>query len=221
MIMHRTKLLTTLLFFSLFVSACSLAKADSGSVTKQAEAPAEQASSPTASAPTQAFEPIATPTSQPTATFTLVPTPTDVPVIVDTPTATVPPCTNRATLVRHLSFPNNTSIVINNYFLKAWRIENTGTCTWTTDYKFVFASGDQMNAPTESLISQSVAPGETVDIRILMQAPNIANTYTGSWMFSDSNGMRFGFGEMGDQPIDLKLIVKNPSKEDIRMDGCG
>jgi hypothetical protein len=65
-----------------------------------------------------------------------------------------------------------------------------------------------MDAPAETPLSHDVPPGDTTDIQILMEAPFVANEYTGNWMLRDSNGLLFGAGEASDQPIAIKLVVK-------------
>jgi hypothetical protein len=102
------------------------------------------------------------------------------------------------------------------FFGKGWRIQNTGTCTWTKTYAFVYASGEKMSAITETPLTRDVLPGETIDIQILMKAPDVANTYTGNWMLRDMNGVVFGTGEMADQPIEVQIIVKNPAAQSLQ-----
>jgi Ig-like domain from next to BRCA1 gene len=169
------------------------------------------------SVPTNTMEPSSTPTLPPTATFTPESSLTNAAAIQSTPAtpvATIATCKNQATLVRHLSFSDNSSIINNSYFNKAWRIKNTGTCTWTTAYAFVFSSGEQMNAPTETPLPREVPPGDTIDIQIAMKAPDVAHAYTGNWMLRDPNGVLFGTGEAADQPIAINILVKKYTEKD-------
>jgi hypothetical protein len=159
-------------------------------------------------------EPSPTLATPPTATFTPAPSPTETPASTSTTVAVTPACINRATLVRHLSFADGSSIINGLFFGKSWRIQNTGTCTWTTSYAFVFASGEQMSAPAETLLTRDVPPGDTIDIQILMEAPDVANAYTGNWMLRDPNGALFGIGDIGDQPIVIKIVVKYDTNQE-------
>jgi hypothetical protein len=209
MYLKRFYLLTIAML--LFVSACSTKNTP---VTTNA-GPTVESLSAGQSTPTTALviltntsEPLPSLTLAPTSTYTPEPSPTVAPVMTSTPEATIPICTNRATLVRHLSFSDNSSVTNNSYFNKAWRIQNSGTCTWTTSYAFVFASGDQLSAPAETHLQHDVLPGETIDIQISMKSPDVANAYSGNWMLCDPNGVLFGTGETADQPIAINILVK-------------
>jgi hypothetical protein len=170
---------------------------------------------------TQTPEPSATPTSEPSPRFTPESVPTEIPINPTTTIAAVPACINRATLVRHLSFADDSKIQTGFYFSKAWRIENSGTCTWTTAYMFVFSGGEQMNAPDETPIPHEVAPGETIDIQIMMRSPDVANLYIGDWMLRDPSGALFGTGENADQPFPIKIVAKyNTSKDKFTVPEC-
>ncbi len=163
---------------------------------------------------TKTLEPSATPTSEPSPTFISESASTELPTNPPTTVAAAPACINRATLVRHLSFADDSKIQTGFYFSKAWRIQNTGTCTWTTAYMFVFASGEKMNAPDETPLPREVAPGETIDIQIMMRSPDVENTYIGDWMLRDPSGALFGTGENADQPFPIKIVTKYNIKKD-------
>ena len=110
------------------------------------------------------------------------------------PTLTLDPDCNRAAFVEDVTVPDGTIINATEKFIKTWRFENIGTCTWTTSYKFVFISGDRMGARDSISLSKSVAPNETIDISINLTAPNIPGEYKGVWSFEDNNSKRFGLG---------------------------
>ncbi len=213
-----------IVLLSFFLSACSTKSGPSGSNTNvPGKNPTDALSTPTAVAatPTDTPEP-PTPTSVPTATDTIVPTATEKPIDTTTPVPATPACTNQATLVRHLSFADNSKIDSGLFFGKIWRLQNTGTCTWSNGYAFVFSNGEQMNAPAETPLSQEVPPGETIDIKLLMKAPDVANTYSGNWMLRDANGVLFGTGANADQPIEVIIVVTYPSTKDFHpFPECG
>lgn len=215
--MYLKRVSSLIVIFTFLLSACSSKNTPSASSTNPTAGnglTVQNTSTSEAIIPTNTPEPSATPTTEPTATFTPELTPTDIPTNSTMLIAAVPACTNRATLVRHLSFADGSKITSGFFFGKSWRIQNTGTCTWTTAYAFVFASGEQMNAPAETPLPSNVAPGETIDIQIKMKSPDVANTYTGDWMLRDPNGTLFGTGDMADQPIGIKIIVIYHSTED-------
>jgi len=169
--------------------------------------------------------------TQPPASPTVPPAPTPIPTQVQTvPTAaleagdtpaleanattapvsmTAPACTNRAELVKHLTVSDNTMIRTGTLFAKAWRIKNTGTCTWTTAYSLVFSSGSNLalsQAPAP--MSSEVKPGDTVDLSVLIMTPDKIGNYNSNWMLRDGSGNLFGIGDAADQPIALNISVQ-------------
>jgi len=223
MILKRFKYLMIVIF--VFVSACS-AKTVSPTIdvvnTGGRSSTEQSPSSSEMPAATNTTEPSPAPTLAPTPTSSPEPSPTEQPAMTSTPVVEIPVCTNRATVVRHLSFANGSSILTGMFFGKAWRIQNTGTCTWTTDYSFVFASGEQLGAPAETPLLHEVRPGDTIDIQVTMVSPDVANSYTGDWMLRDPNGILFGTGETADQPIEVQIVVKQRSTKDFHpFPECG
>jgi hypothetical protein len=215
MVFKRNSILVIAILFLL--SSCSTEKTPSTTnISPSGESVSAVQSTPTAAmaAPTQTPEPAPTQSTLPTAPATPEPTQAQQLQPTATPIPVTPACTNRATLVKHLSFSDNSSINSNSHFNKAWRIQNTGTCTWTTAYAFVFASGDQLSGPAESALPHDVLPGETIDIQISMKTPDVVNAYTGNWMLRDPNGALFGTGEAADQPIAINILVKKSSEKD-------
>jgi hypothetical protein len=80
-------------------------------------------------------------------------------------------------------------------FVKVWRLQNSGTCTWTPGYRLVYAYGNvdtaQMNGQPVS-IPGNVAPGGTADVSVTLVAPTAASNYQGFWQMENANGARFG-----------------------------
>src|SRR5512143_169112 len=56
-------------------------------------------------------------------------------------------------------------------FVKIWRLQNIGTCTWTKSYSLAFYSGEMLGAVTPVMLNKEVKPGEIVDISVNMVAP--------------------------------------------------
>jgi hypothetical protein len=92
-------------------------------------------------------------------------------------------------------------------FIKTWRLENTGTCTWTDQYALVLIDGDQMSGPSPLPLSGSTPPGDQADFSVTLKAPGTTGTYRGDWQLSDSNGNRFGVGKNSDQPFYVQVKV--------------
>ena len=88
-----------------------------------------------------------------------------------------------------------------------------GTCTWNSDYQFVFAGGDLMGGfLSQSLTVGHVPPGAMIDISVQLKAPNATGSYRGYWRFQDSQGGDFGLTSGGSVWVDIK--VKESSSED-------
>ena len=138
------------------------------------------------------------PTVLPANTATSAPsagTPTFTPVSLSTSTA-IPAVTattscDKALFVTDVSYPDNTPVPAGTNFTKTWRLQNTGSCSWTPSYAVVFVSDNIMNGPTVQALSGNVNPGQTVDVSVNLQAPSSNGTYTGSWGLRNPSGVIF------------------------------
>ncbi|PWB68953.1 MAG: hypothetical protein C3F07_21055 [Anaerolineales bacterium] len=121
---------------------------------------------------------VETPTTSPDATFTPgVPRPTN-----------QPGCTNSASFVADITIPDNSIIGAGETFTKTWRISNTGTCIWASDYKLVHYSDQRMGAP-DGVPLDITYPGETLDISVELVAPNSPGTYRGNFVIENPEGL--------------------------------
>lgn len=96
-------------------------------------------------------------------------------------------CVNEATFVQDVSVPDYTNFDPGKSFTKTWRIKNTGTCTWGSEYNLVFTLGEQMGAP-ESIPLESISPGEEADISVDLTAPNQESTYRADFQLVNPQG---------------------------------
>lgn len=142
--------------------------------------------------PTKAPLPSMTPpnTVVPTkdATFTKVPTTTFVPI----------PC-DRADFVADVTIPDNSYVAPGASFTKTWALKNSGSCTWTTGYSLVYASGEQMGGQAVTSIPGNVLPGQSINLSVNMTSPTTAGSHTGYWRLQNASGGAFGWGINGDQ----------------------
>ena len=84
-------------------------------------------------------------------------------------------------------------------FTKTWRVQNTGTCPWTTNFKLVFVRGEAMSGQSLAL-SSVVATGQKVDISVNLKVPNKTGKLSGVWSLVDEKGQYFRTGTYrGDQ----------------------
>lgn len=142
--------------------------------------------------------PTVTATTVPTVIATVPPPPppptlTPVPTAVPVPSATSSPqpCVPNSVYVSDVTVPDGMTLPPGTSFVKTWRVTNNGTCLWDTDYSLVLIGGEQMNAPSPSLIPNA-APGSTVDISVPMVAPTVPGPHTGIWRLRAGNGVVFG-----------------------------
>ena len=70
-------------------------------------------------------------------------------------------------------------------FTITWRLKNIGLTAWTADYRLRFYSGELFGADREYLLGRDVAPGDSIDISIQMQAPARPGDYRTDWVLSD------------------------------------
>jgi hypothetical protein len=133
-----------------------------------------------------------TPATTPTSASTLVSAPPD------------PNCA-KASLVSE-NPPDETILTPGTYFWKTWTLQNAGTCTWTTAYSLVFWSGDRLGSSLSYPLPDDVAPGETTDITIYLQAPETGGAFTGFWRIKTPWESNFGVGQY-DADISTSIVV--------------
>jgi hypothetical protein len=178
-----------------FVSGC--AQVD---VTPTIDSPiaiAAAVSTQLANLPTATVVPSSTPET-PTPTSTPSPT-TNPPTQTVTPTPPYPypyitwtPSTcDYSAFLADLDIVDYSKIPPGITFTKTWRIKNIGTCTWTTQYRFQYISGNPMGADTIYL-PRVVPPGETIDLSLQMTAPDIEEDYSNFWRLRNTAGEIFG-----------------------------
>lgn len=146
------------------------------------------------------------PTSTATQTQTPAPaTPTN------TPMTTPDLCTAAAKFMEE-TIPDGTIITPGKTFTKLWRIQNTGTCPWTTDWQWVFLSGDLLGAAVYYPLPNYVAPGDTLEMAIVLSAPDTGGSYRGYWEIQSPWGMLFGDTSSGNAFwVDIVSGVGNPT----------
>jgi hypothetical protein len=133
--------------------------------------------------------------AQATSQFALTP-PTDTPpppVISSGPTFSPSgqsACDN-STFLSDVTIPDGTVIAPGAKFVKTWLLQNNGACTWSTNYKLSFDSGDQMGG-TDVLVASPVQAGHQVEISVNLIAPTAAGAYKGTWRMHNDKGQAFG-----------------------------
>ncbi len=147
-----------------------------------------------------------------------VPTPTPRPTSTPRPPVVVTPtpvsCIDGMAWVADLTFDDKNMtappvIPPGQPFQKGWRVKNTGTCTWSTAYRLVYAYG---NTPAARMggqpapVTQPVPPGATYDFFVNLVAPLQPGVYQGFWQMQNGSGQSFG------QTVYVGIQVPAPPK---------
>jgi len=118
---------------------------------------------------------------------------------------------NQAIFVDHviLDVPvdEGTLLMPGMQFTKTWRLINSGDCEWNQSYSLVFISGEQLSNEDEILFSVNVSQSESLDISVIMMAPEIPGRYKGEWKIKTDDGQIFGVGTNGDSPLRVEIEV--------------
>jgi hypothetical protein len=140
-------------------------------------------------------------------TLTPAATPTSPPTLVSAPAD--PNCAKASLIAENP--PDKTLLKPGEYFWKTWTLKNTGTCTWTTAYKFIHWSGDLLGGLTSYQLPDDVAPNEQTDISIYLRAPETEGTFTGYWRLQSPWEANFGVGAY-DESIYVQVVVSSARK---------
>jgi hypothetical protein len=89
-------------------------------------------------------------------------------------------------------------------FIKSWKVENNGTCTWAYLYRLVFISGDAMEGEP-SRTGNPIEPGKWTRLTVTGKTPSKPGTYVGYWRMADKSGTPFG------ATLSVSIIVANPT----------
>lgn len=211
----KARFFTVILFYLIFISSCTLKdsallSADDIRFTQSAktiEAQLTQVQQPVAV--TQTFVAEGTSTPQPT-------------IILVTPSPDGEIC-DQGKFVEDVTVPDNSIFTIGSEFTKIWRIQNIGSCTWTTEYDVVFISGNGMSAEGSYKLPAGVIPGDSIDIPIEFKAPLVSGDYKGSWQLRNPDGKIFGLGSNADLSfwVDIQVIEPNTNyKLDFALSYC-
>ncbi len=133
------------------------------------------------------------PTPTPIASFLLVnnSVKNDDPVILD-PDENLTACSNAAVFINDITIPDNSTLKVNQSFVKTWRVRNNGTCTWNNTYALSFSGGHPLGSPQIIPLGIDVSPGETVDLSVRLVAPDTPGKYRGNWQLLSLRNDSFG-----------------------------
>jgi hypothetical protein len=154
---------------------------------------------------------LTTPSSTPTWQFftATLGTPLSPTVTGTLSTATVDPASlgvgcNNLAFITHVNVPNGTVMKPLEDFRKTWKVSNTGTCKWLSQYTLAFIGGDALNGKSIKL-GREFAINHWADFSVGLGAPKNPGTYTGYWRLMNLEGTPFG------ATLVVSIIVKAPT----------
>lgn len=163
-----------------------------------ATSPVSQTAAATSAAPTSAQITqitFATPTSISTATTPAQPT--------------AVPC-DLVKFIQDVTIADNTKMEPGAVFNKTWRLQNAGSCTWTSTYGLVYDGDNVLNAPAFTpFTTGTVPPNGTVDITVSLTAPNTVGVHRQNFKLVNASGSKFGLGD-GTKPFWAQIEVVLP-----------
>ncbi len=108
-----------------------------------------------------------------------------------------------------MTVPDGTVFDPGVIFTKTWRIQNAGTCTWTTEYELVFMNGDTFGSPEAIPLPRNIAPEGILDLSVNLLSPPFSGAYRGDWYLRDAKGQLFGSGAEASDPLwaDVRVSV--------------
>jgi uncharacterized repeat protein (TIGR01451 family) len=119
---------------------------------------------------------------------------------------------DKGAFVADVTIPDGTIFAGGAAFTKTWRLQNVGSCTWTTSYKLVFVGGNLLGASATAFnLPTSVAPGGTIDLTVNMTAPFTLGTFYSYWKLQNASGVNFGVGSSGTATFFAKIKVTSSS----------
>lgn len=155
--------------------------------------------------------PFVTPSIDSANTISLAPPISSTSTLEYTPTPIVPCDSAAAGRPIDVTIPDDSVISAGSSFTKIWRLVNTGSCTWTTDYAVVWFSGDRFGSVTTQNLSRQVKSGESIDIAVDMTAPTEAGVKQSFWKLQNGTSQMFGIGPASNAPFWVRIIVQETS----------
>ncbi|NJN83900.1 MAG: hypothetical protein HC802_17565 [Caldilineaceae bacterium] len=101
-------------------------------------------------------------------------------------------CTNDSTFVEDLSVPDGAVLSASEVVTKSWRVQNSGSCDWSSSYTWKFVEGVSLSPADSVAVVGPVESGEEYDFSIELIAPTQTGRYQGQWRLHDGAGVAFG-----------------------------
>ena len=100
-----------------------------------------------------------------------------------------PNCTPNARFVADVNVPDGTTIAPRTLFTKTWRMQNTGSCTWSAAYGVVPQAwpeepslvGEMYGRAQLATLLSVTPPGGTAEVSLRLETPPVPGYYRLSW----------------------------------------
>jgi hypothetical protein len=132
----------------------------------------------------------------PTATITLPPV-TNTPAVTSTPVKIA--AADKAEFVSQ-SVADGTKVKRNAEFSMTWTLKNPGPTTWKGVYSFRYYVGDVVGVPRSISFGKDIKPGEQIDLRVTLKAPDRDGNFASRWVLTNDQGLNF-------YDVYLKVVV--------------
>ncbi len=120
---------------------------------------------------------------------TVPPTPTGAAPTVPPPSPTPVSCAQLG-VAADATDSNKLVVAPGVQFVKAWRLQNSGTCAWSGTLSFV-GNGDQMEGSSPTSLP-TVDVGQSTDVSLNLTAPIQPGSYQGTWEVRTGEGIVLG-----------------------------
>jgi hypothetical protein len=118
-------------------------------------------------------------------------------------TSALESCVNDLTYLEDLTVPDNSFVTYGATIDKQWLVQNSGTCDWNADFRFIHIGGADLGAPEEILLFPARA-GTQATLQIFFIAPFSDGEFESAWQAFDPDGLAFG------DPIYIRVNVVAP-----------
>jgi hypothetical protein len=106
---------------------------------------------------------------------------------------------------------DGSTVKANTTFTKTWEVRNIGMCTWDRRYQLFYygaaKDSQHMNGPDFVGFPEIVAPNQSTWLSVTLTAPKSTGIHKSYWYLRDPDGIRFGVGIDGDEPLVVVINV--------------
>jgi hypothetical protein len=122
---------------------------------------------------------------------------------IEIPTVDQTDCFNNLAFIEDITIPDNSYVTYGSTIDKQWRVENSGTCNWNSDYRLMHIGGAALGA-SEEVALYPARSNTQATLQIVFTAPFTDGVYESAWQAFGPDGLPFG------DPIYIRILVAAP-----------